>query len=304
MRVPTGKKAAIYLTIDDVHPGTSKDLYEAGGDLSEGVLGHVEWLLERHPQLKVTLFVTADWRETYPYPTRKLLSSIPGLREHCYLSPLRRKGKMALSNHGEFVKYLNSLERVTIGLHGLHHVTQGPYVPAELNNKNVNQIEKIVDEMVDIFEKAGLEYIPCFAPPGWECDEKIVDPLLRHDVRLIMSGRDVLSEVAREAKIEMSGLKGVSLIYPESVFHGRLLHLPSNFHATCPIDRAIEIIELGGVVGIKAHIIKKAGSLIARDGLDETYRNYLDLLLFDLEQRYSDDLWWTDVYEFGQFQWT
>jgi len=302
MRLPEGKRAAIYLTIDDIHPGSSKDLYEAGGDLSDGALGHVEWLLRRHPKLKITLFVTADWRETFPYPTKRLLSSLPFLRDWFYLSPLRPKGEMALTNHRKFVRFLNSLKRVTIGLHGLHHVTKGLVVPAELNNKTARQVSQIIDEMVQIFEEAGLNYIPCFAPPNWECNETIVEPLLRHNIRLIMSGRDVLAEISKKATIQMSGLKGVSLIYPESVFDGRLLHLPSNFHSTSPIDRAVEIIELGGVVGIKAHIIKKAGSLIARDGLDEGYRNYLDLLLSELDKRYSDELWWTDVNEFGLFQ--
>jgi len=38
----SGKQAAICFTIDDVHPGKSSDTYEAGGDLGQGALGHVE----------------------------------------------------------------------------------------------------------------------------------------------------------------------------------------------------------------------------------------------------------------------
>ena len=75
--LPKGKKAAICFTIDDIHPAKSADYYEAGGDLSKGNLGLVEWLLDRHPKLKTTLFVTADWREISGVPTRKLLASIP-----------------------------------------------------------------------------------------------------------------------------------------------------------------------------------------------------------------------------------
>jgi len=81
-----GKQAAICFTIDDVHPGKSSDAYEAGGDLGQGALGHVEWLCHRHPQLRVTLFVTPDWREISPFPTRKFLSSIPFLKDRVYLT--------------------------------------------------------------------------------------------------------------------------------------------------------------------------------------------------------------------------
>ena len=50
---PKNKKAAICFTIDDIHPGKSSDLYEAGGDLDKGALKHVIRLLNRHPKLKL-----------------------------------------------------------------------------------------------------------------------------------------------------------------------------------------------------------------------------------------------------------
>ncbi len=34
--LPEGKRAAVCFTIDDVHPATSEDHYEAGGDLEKG----------------------------------------------------------------------------------------------------------------------------------------------------------------------------------------------------------------------------------------------------------------------------
>src|SRR5271166_3625829 len=51
----TAKKAAVVLSVDDVFPGTSHSAYEAGGDLEKGALGHLLWLLERHPNVKLTL---------------------------------------------------------------------------------------------------------------------------------------------------------------------------------------------------------------------------------------------------------
>ena len=72
--LPRGKRAAVCFSIDDMHPGKKTDYYEAGGDLDRGQLGHLCWLLERHPQLRATLFTTADWREISPVPTRTVVS--------------------------------------------------------------------------------------------------------------------------------------------------------------------------------------------------------------------------------------
>ena len=93
----------------------------------------------------------------------------------------------------------------------------------------------------------------------------------------------------------MSGMKGVSLIFPQLINNDKLLHISSNFQATSPIDRAIEIIENGGLLAIKAHIVKSAFGHISLDGLDEIYRNYLDRLFTLLQDRYGDSLLWTSM---------
>src|SRR3989442_6339508 len=93
---PPGKCGAVVFTIDDVHPGRSTDAYEAGGDLDKGALGHVQGLLARHPQLRITLFVTADWREISPAPTRKVLAKVPWLRDRLMLARTRPAGTMRI----------------------------------------------------------------------------------------------------------------------------------------------------------------------------------------------------------------
>lgn len=100
---PHSKKAAICFTIDDIHPAKSTDYYEAGGDLEKGSLGKIQWLLDRHPQLKVTLFTTANWREISPVPTRKVLAKIPGLWDKFFLAKRYKKGYLNLENHPDFV---------------------------------------------------------------------------------------------------------------------------------------------------------------------------------------------------------
>jgi hypothetical protein len=54
---------------------------------------------------------------------------------------------------------------------------------------------------------------------------------------------------------------------------------------------------MNGLLAIKAHIVKNACGHIALDGLDELYRNYLDLVFSELERRYGESLWWTSMAE-------
>lgn len=80
------------------------------------MLGLLHWLLKRHPQLKVTLFVTPDWRLTNPFLTRKLLSAIPYLRDRVFLTKVLKKGTMRLDKHLEFVDYIKNLPHTNLWL--------------------------------------------------------------------------------------------------------------------------------------------------------------------------------------------
>jgi hypothetical protein len=97
----------------------------------------------------------------------------------------------------------------------------------------------------------------------------------------------------------MSGLAGASLIAPTWIMtsdtepEAALVHITTNFQATCTLERALQIIDAGGLLSIKAHIFKSGGGITLADGLDEAYINYLDLLFRELERRYGERLWWT-----------
>jgi len=295
--LPAGKRAAVCFSVDDVHPGTSNDAYEAGGDLERGQLGHVAWLLKRHGELRVTLFVTADWRQISPFPTRRLLARIPALRDRFYLSRILPRGTMRLARHREFVNYLNSLQRVEVGLHGLHHVRRGPESPAEFRNCGFEECRSLVEEMLAAFAEAGLKYVRGLNPPAWDLSNDLATAAVACGLEFVASARDIQTAISPDATTNMSGLKGVSLIYPALICDERLIHFTSNFQATSEIDRAFEIIGHGGLLAIKAHIIKNANGHIALDGLDLLYRNYLDVLFSKLRDEYGDSLWWTSMGE-------
>lgn len=298
---PPEKKAAICFTIDDIHPAKSTDFYEAGGDLDNGKLGLVKWLLDRHPKLKVTLFTTANWREISPVPTRKVLAKIPGLRDKFYLAKRWKDDEMNLENHPGFVDYLNSWERAEVGFHGLYHIHKGLKIPVEFQNQSAKEFDLIIKEMLKIFEKSGINNVKGICPPGWNAPELLLNELVKNGFDFVASARDIFTGISKESRTNMSGVKGEPLIYPSLLKEGNIIHFPTNFQANSTIDRAREIINNNGLLSIKAHIVKHIFGYTAIDGVDELYMNYLDVLLTNLENEFGDDLWWSSMGEMAQF---
>lgn len=293
--LPPGKRAAVCFTIDDVHPGKSTDAYEAGGDLGGGALGHVERLLERHPNLHVTLFTTADWREVSPVATRKLLARVPLVRDHVYLTKLLPAGTMRLDRHGDFVRYLKGLPRTEVALHGLHHVHVGPTILVEFQEQSVAECARLLGRALSIFADAGLPPPTGMTPPGWNAPPALLEAMAQLGLSYVASARDIRAPINEKARANMSGIRGVSLLQPDLVADGRLVHLPANFQATSSIERAVAILEAGGLLSVKAHIIKNALGYVAVDGVDALYCNYLDALFTVLENRFGDALWWASM---------
>lgn len=293
--LPPDKRAAVCFTIDDVHPGTSADAYEAGGDLDKGALRHVAWLLERHPKLHVTLFVAADWREISAFPTRRLLKRIPWLRDRVFLTRVLPRGTMQLDRHPAFVAYLQSLPRTHIGFHGLYHVHPGLKHIIEFQDESREECRATLQRAKDIFEAAGIDYTPGMCPPAWNAPPALVEAMADVGMTFLASARDVRTPISHGARTNMSGMKGRSLLYPELLPGGRLVHLTSNFAANNPVERAIDIVERGGLLAVKAHIVKFALGFMAIDGVDDLYMNYLDRVFTELDRRYGDALWWTSM---------
>ena len=78
--------AAVCLTVDDVHP-TNADGPSRVGDVAREALGHLEWLLARHPLLKATLFVLPTGGRSGSIPHGRGCSAFPG----CATGPTPRR---------------------------------------------------------------------------------------------------------------------------------------------------------------------------------------------------------------------
>jgi hypothetical protein len=288
-----GKSAAVVMSVDDIFPGTSQTAYESGGDLERGALGRLLWLLKRHPQLHFTLFVTPDWRRISPVAHRPW-RHVPWLRDRVYLANVLPKGTMDLRNHPAFVAFLNAMPRTEIAIHGLHHVNQGHSISVEFQNRDQAACTDMLAEAIGIFEQSGLRYVRGFQPPGWDCNIDLQRACRDVGIEWVASARDVRTPVSKNARTAMSGLSGVSMIFPERIAPN-LLHISTNFQATSAPERAFDILDAGGVLSIKAHITKNVPGHQHLDGVDELYMNYLDRLFDDIERRYGDAVDWTTL---------
>jgi hypothetical protein len=293
--LPAGKSAAVCLSVDDVHPATSAAGYDAGGDLEAGALGRLARLQQRHPGLKATLCVTPDWRLDSLTPDTRLLRHVPFLRRHVHWTRLRAAGELRIDRHPRFVAYLNGLEHCEVVPHGLHHAHVGPHFATEFQDESAAECLDSIRRSLGIFASAGLRHVRGYIPPAWAAPPALIAALGRLDFDFLSSARDLDSEVSPEAVTAVSGLRGVSLIYPQLIGGGALVHLTCNFQASSPLERAVRILELGGVLHVKAHIFKAGRGHVMGDGLDDLYCNYLDLLFTHLSARFGTALWWAHL---------
>jgi hypothetical protein len=277
---------SICFSVDDVHPAK----------VAPEVFTHVRWLQKRHPQLRVTFFTTADWRTLDPYPTRKLLRRIPVVRDRVFTVAVHRRGTFRLDRHEEFCETLRHWPGIELALHGLHHVRTGLRPVLEFAGRSAAECRRLIEFSMGIFERARLPFKPGMAPPGWEATPELLDAMHSSGLTFIASARDIDTPIAPDALTNGSGLRGVSLIHPQRIEPG-LLHFTTNFQATSPLGRAMAILECGGLLSVKAHLLAESGSYRALDGLTTAYRDYLDRVFSAIEDRFGDDVRWTSMGE-------
>jgi len=292
--LPGQATAAVCFSVDDLHPTAGHDA-EPVGDGARRAIAHLEWLLARHPQLRVTLFTTPDWRSRSAAPTRRWRGTLPLVRHLCHAADVLPRGTLRLDRHRSFVAWLRGLPRVDFGIHGLHHVRRGPAYLQEYAGRSRRQCRRMIVRAQQIMTAAGLPVVPGIAPPAWTSPQALLAAMADLDLHFITSARDLETPIAAGAVTHGSGLRGVSLIAPQMLPVGRLVHVTTNFQATSSPDRAMAILRHGGLIGIKAHLLKRFGSYVALDGLDREYVEYLDRLFTRIEDACGPRIWWTTL---------
>jgi hypothetical protein len=297
--LPPGKVAAVCMSVDDVHP-TAPIAGEPIGDAARNALALLEWLIRRHPRLRVTLFTTADWRSRSAEPASDWRTRLPIVRHACHASDVWPRGTLRLDRHAEFTAWLRNLPNVDFGIHGLHHVRRGPAYLQEYAGCSPRRCRRMIVEARRIMIAAGLPFVEGITPPAWTAPAALLTAMAELDMLFVSSARDLETPIAPGALARGSGLRDVSLLTPQRLPFGRLVHIPTNFQATSSLDRAMSILECGGLLGIKAHVVKRLGSYVALDGLDGPYVEYLDRLFTRIEDDYGDRVWWTTMSEIAE----
>ena len=209
-------------------------------------------------------------------------------------------GTMRLDRHPDFVAYLRSLPRTEVGLHGLHHIHRGVRIPIEFQGRSRAECAAMLRRGLDIFEAAGLPRPRGMSPPGWDIDDELAIAMVAVNLEYVASARAPHHARRVRRHDRHVGPQGGPAAPPHASVRGRFVHVPSNFSATNPLERAEELVEAGGLLSIKAHIVKYAFGHVMLDGIDALYRNYLHLLLCELEDRYGDRLWFATMAELAE----
>ena len=122
----------------------------------------------------------------------------------------------------------------------------------------------------------------------------LLEAMARVGLRFVASARDIRTEPTADARTAMSGMQGVSLLYPELLPNG-LIHFANNFQATSTVKRALSILRAGGLLAIKGHVVKNAAGFVMADGIDAEYSRYLDEVFARLKDEFGENLWWTSM---------
>lgn len=201
-----------------------------------------------------------------------------------------------MDRHPEFCALLRDWPNVEVAVHGLTHVGRGANPVVEFDGCGRDECAQMIREALAIFEKANVPVVPGMSPPGWNASVDLLDAMRDTGMRFVASARDLTTPIERGATTHGSGLQGVSLIEPERFDNG-LLHFTTNFQATSSKERAFAILDCGGLLAIKAHLLTELGAYKALDGVTDAYMAFLDDLFSDIESRYGDSVSWTSMGE-------
>jgi len=261
------------LNFDDVHPETSNDIADCGGDMEKGVFKYILSLLDEFPKLKITLFVVPNWIDKPNDPFLfKHIKKLLGLRytNQWYGEPFR------LDKHEDWCEWLNSFVekgKIEICVHGLYHHRDSDPHSAEFKDLSYEECKRRILLAEKIFKNAGLKYSKIFRPPGWGISEGLFKAL--KDLKYSIS----LDPIACGISINKLPRYSVSI-------YKNLINIPQNWDIKKgKIEEAIKILEKYKFLSAKGHIQDRYGRDVVGNGLTkESYKNIRNLLI-KIEER-------------------
>ena len=304
-----GYETALVIGIDDVHPEQRGDGTDFGLDLEKGSLGLIAELVEEFPSLQVTLFVTPDWRlrlgsfDSFVRWIQRLSLRIRAdklvtrLLVKPYPSGRFRLDQERIKGWCKSIGRRISRGEFSVGMHGLSHFNPWLNFANEFAGLSYEECISRIRIAKEIFRKAKIKSVKGFAPPGWTITGNLITALLKEGFEYIAGAEDHLSPVDPLMYCNESGMY-VPLFYPR-ILHGGLVSIPRNWDMRWSgLDRAEEILKINGIIGVHGHVAKTPG--VINEISESTITNLRQLLEY-LEEKHSDEIWFTNFNEVAQY---
>jgi peptidoglycan/xylan/chitin deacetylase (PgdA/CDA1 family) len=187
--------------------------------------------------------------------------------------------------------------QVEIGIHGCFHFHVIPPYSSEFKHLSEQEARKRIRIAVKKLAQAGIPFVKGFAPPGWGVSRSLLKVLAEEGFIYIAGSADFMSPVHAKAVSKEAGLKEVPLIFPSKVF-SNLINVPRNWtpHRN-DLDRALKIIELGGLLGMHMHVENKYHGTYLGNGITVQNIRRLEKLLDVIESIFGSS---TDFLTFSE----
>ena len=292
---PNGYERAIVFGIDDVHPESRDHGADCGGSLQDGIINSLVRLSRSYPFFKLTLFITPQWiwkpihYRGVNYFLRKMGTKKRLLSR---LLPKWREDEFKI-DESKFVDWNKYMRRIVqsgnfkLGVHGLNH-----FPLREFEGLNLQECHDRIQKALDLFKNSGIPASKVFAPPGWYVTNELLYSLSHLDfVGIGGSWRNHEAPINRNTMSEGVGISDVPLFFPKTL-NNQVVNVPRNW---CPtmntLEYAEEILQMGGLLGIHAHINAHYHGIVNETGLNQTSLANLLRLLDLIENRYLDNTW-------------
>lgn len=254
---PGGKKFAISMAVDDVHPESSWDEegLDYGGEMEKGNFGYLTELVSRISQLKVTLFIPPDWTIRPDSFSGSVLSLFNLVRRR--RSYPRGRFRLDSEKQKDWCSWLKAkilTGNFEVAVHGLTHFSSSaPRAGLEFHGLSKEEAMVRISEAENIFKKAGIPFVKGFRPPGWHWSNELVQAVDSLGYLFFAGSSGPDEEIGPHARANGAGYPGMSLIYPDRIQGTSLISFSANTWEG-QLDRARSIAKLGGLILIQTHI--------------------------------------------------
>ncbi len=266
------RKAIFNLNVDDLHPeqGFSKEQ-------DEGNFRYINKLREEFPKLKVTLFVTPNWKY------------IPPRLYNRYVNYFRTKNKFLkyflgrewngepflLDKHPDWCRWIRRKigKNFEIGVHGLTH--SSGVDRSEFNNLSIDEAKVKIMEAEKIFIRNKIPFKKIFRGPGIDVNSNLVIALSELGYKAANT-IDFWTPIG-ENNYSEKGWR-CNILYP--TYLSNVLNVPANCDAKfTDLERVKEIINYNGLMSFNSHICGKYFRSPIHNALsEEVYQNLRNII--------------------------